>query len=110
MKNRKIIIIVLLIVVLISIIVILGYNKSRAEKIRIGKEKFGNEKCTITSSNYNSIHGDSEHPIIGGCAITEWTCAICGKKDESSTTITPKLCEDCAKITNRCGICGKLLK
>ena len=110
MNNKRIIIIVLLIVVLISIMMILGHHKSIAEKIRIGEEKFGNEKCTGTSSDYNSFYGDSEHPIIGGDAITGWTCAICGKEGESSTTNTPKLCEDCAEITNRCETCGKLLK
>lgn len=46
----------------------------------------------------------------GGATVTRYICKICGKIRKSSTTSTPKICTECATITNRCEQCGKLKK
>ena len=46
----------------------------------------------------------------GGDTITMYICKICGKIKQNSTTSTPKMCTECATITNRCQECGKLKK
>ena len=51
--------------------------------------------------------GYTDHPTIGGSAMTKWRCSVCGYKGESSSTITPKLCSTCAAISKRCSTCGK---
>jgi hypothetical protein len=33
---------------------------------------------------------------IGGCAITNFTCAFCGKEESWSNTSVPEICIDCA--------------
>ncbi len=46
----------------------------------------------------------------GGDTITMYRCKICGKIKQNSTISTPKMCTECATITNRCQECGKLKK
>ena len=48
--------------------------------------------------------------MVGGTAETKWKCRLCFRGGTSPTTITPKLCDKCAKLTNRCYECGKLMK
>lgn len=113
MKNAKIILIVFIaIIIIIGIyfgIKLLFHNDN--SKIQKGYKIYGSDICSRVTNNKEKklLYEDSEHPIFGGCAITAWECAICGKTGESSTTVTPKLCSECADITNRCSTCGKLL-
>lgn len=51
--------------------------------------------------------GYTDHPTIGGSAMTTWRCKVCGYKGESTSTITPKLCSTCAAVSKRCSTCGK---
>ena len=110
MKNAKIILIVLITIIII-IAIYLGIKLFDNSKIQKGYEIYGSEICSRVTNNKEKelMYQDSEHPLIGGTAITAWECAICGKADESPTTCTPALCSECAYITNRCSTCGKLL-
>ena len=44
---------------------------------------------------------------IGGDAVTQSPCAICGKIVTYPSTYTDALCEKCAKEKNICKHCGK---
>ena len=80
-------------------------------KIKKGNKIFNYYLCTESVGNINNdlLYEDSEHSTYGLTIIVPWNCAICGKKDQNSTSPAPRLCKDCSNITNRCAICGKLL-
>ncbi|MBR0491006.1 MAG: hypothetical protein IJJ82_03045 [Clostridia bacterium] len=111
-KKKKIIIIIILILGLYLI-----YDFTPIIKVPLGYMIFGNEQCTwynarMKQNNKKEIddllYEDRDHPMMGGCAITKWKCKLCLRGGESSTTVTPKLCDLCSKLTNRCSECGKL--
>lgn len=111
-KNKKIIIIIVSIFVLYLI-----YDFTPLIKVPLGYMILGNEQCTWYNARMKRedkktndvlLYEDRDHPMYGGDAITNWKCKLCLRGGESSTTVTPKLCELCSKLTNRCSECGKL--
>ena len=112
LKKKKIIIIIISIFGLYLI-----YDFTPLIKATLGYMIFGNEQCTWYNARMkqdnkktidNLLYEDKDHPIMGGAAITNWKCKLCLRGGESTTTVTPKLCELCSKLTNRCSECGKL--
>lgn len=105
--KKKVLLIVLLIVAIIVIGIIAflyiylntsnGISKSKLEEK--GYQVFGYDYCTTD----HSFEG-------GGDAFTEWQCKICGKTAMNPDTNVPVICNNCARITNRCNKCGKLEK
>ena len=71
-------------------------------KETIGIIKYGNKKCSMNAN-------DPDHPMLGGDSMTEGRCGICKKKELYGSTSHPRICSYCAKITNRCDWCGKLI-
>jgi len=99
-----------LLLVLISVVVIgtiVGITNSDGFKIRKGNIIFGEESCKCR--RYDPNDPFSSLPI-GGTAMTDWKCKICGHKDTNGTTNVPKLCYKCSETTKRCSECGKLEK
>ena len=110
-KHKKIKIAIITIITVILLWVI--YDFTPLIKVPLANKIYGTSKCTLynrdnTKSELTILLNDKEHPIIGGCAFTKWNCKLCYRGGESSTTIIPKLCDRCAKITNRCAQCAKL--
>lgn len=88
--------------------IIIDENDSNKEKIEKGYEVFGTEKCSL-NGDVSVTHTDKDHPGVSCAVVTNWTCRICGKEDTSGYSDAPAICFDCAKATNRCNKCGKLL-
>ena len=76
-----------------------GRTYTKQEKEQKGNDIFGKNYCT------------TNHSIeVGGDAITEWSCKLCGTNAINFDTNVPKLCINCSRVTNRCNQCGKLKK
>ncbi len=43
---------------------------------------------------------------ICGQGFTEYTCQMCGSKQQHANTCVPKLCDSCAKTHSLCRHCG----
>lgn len=72
-------------------------NLSESQLKQKASEIFGNDYC------------ETDHSLeVGGDAITDWVCKICGKMSSNSTTNVPEICDECARTTERCNKCGKL--
>ena len=109
-KSRAIIIVITFII--LGMIV---YDFTPLVKVPLANKIYGTSKCTIYNSKKSEetletlfYDGNQDHPMMGGAAFTKWKCSLCYRGGESSTTVTPELCDVCAKITNRCSECGKL--
>lgn len=83
----------------------------------IGERKYGNRNCSINGDyeSYIKKYGilganDPEHPLIGGNVRVEGRCGICKKRESYGNTSHSTICENCARITNRCSTCGKLIE
>lgn len=94
-----------------------GIPINNSIKKTIGIIKYGNKKCSINGDlmayikEYGILNAnDPEHPLFGGAAMSEGRCGICKRKDVYGNTSHPRICDDCAKITNRCDTCGKLIE
>ena len=103
-KSKKIIIVIAIIIVVFVILINTSFYKIQKANMIYGKEY-----CT-KNEKQSSLYEDKEHPLYGGDAITMYRCKICGTIKQNSTTSTPKICTECATITNRCQQCGKLKK
>lgn len=90
---------VVLVIAIVTIVKLFILNTSDV-RVMTGNLVYG------TTSTCNGKCGDM---LIGGCAMTSYNCSICKKNCMNGTTNTPKLCDDCAKVTNRHSYCGKLL-
>ncbi len=99
MKNKKILLAIFIIVfiaVATALFFIINNNNSKIDK---GYQIFGNDYC------------NGHQPIqVVGWMFTSWTCKICKVEREHNCTDTPTICTECAEITGRCSICGKLQK
>ncbi len=95
-------ILVVIAILVISIIITIKLFILNTSDVRVmtGNLLYG------TTSTCNGSCGDM---LIGGCAMTSYNCGICNKSCMNGNTNTPKLCDDCAKVTNRHTYCGKLL-
>lgn len=106
--NKKVIICICIGIIVVGIfarIIIYLSEKSKneldieSEIEQKGYNLFGKDYCT------------TDHSLeVGGDALTEWNCQICGISAINSNTNIPKLCENCARATMRCYQCGKLKK
>lgn len=93
-------------------------NATDEEKIQRGEELFGNKICSRSEYIVNKIKKeewnvadnnniDEEHQHYDNLTwYREGKCRICGKVYNSVGANV--LCDECAKITNRCMDCGKL--
>lgn len=100
--NKKILIGIVIFVSIIVIALYLFNSSNGVPKTELEKkayELWGAEYCTTN-------HGME----MGGCALTDFKCTLCGITVTNSTTNVPKLCDKCAILTGRCNRCGKLLK
>lgn len=43
---------------------------------------------------------------VAGQAFTRWTCILCGDERQHHNTMTPRVCEPCAKLAKVCVLCG----
>jgi hypothetical protein len=43
---------------------------------------------------------------VGGCAMTRWSCGVCGKKSMHGSTAVPCICKDCGTKHKLCTYCG----
>lgn len=43
--------------------------------------------------------------VVGGAALTAYTCENCGKEDIYSITATPRWCKECAQLHHVCRYC-----
>lgn len=101
MKKISLIIIGIIIIVIIAALNIFNSSngKPKSELDQKGYNIFGYDYC------------DTDHSMeIGGDALTDWKCKLCGKKATNPDTNVPEICSDCARITGRCNKCGKLEK
>lgn len=103
-KSKKLLLVLILVVVIGTIV---GIKNSDGYKIRKGNTIFGEQSCECRRYDPNDPFSSLS---IGGTAMTDWKCKICGYKDTNGTTNVPKLCYKCCQITNRCSECGKLKK
>ena len=103
-KSKKIIIVIAIIIVIFVIL-----RNTSVYKIQKANMIYGKEYCP-KNEKQSSFYEDKEHPLYGGDVVTMYRCKICGKIKQNSTTSTPKICTECATITNRCQQCGKLKK
>lgn len=95
-------ILVVIAILVISIIITIKLFILNTSDVRImtGNLLYGTSaNCDGKCGNYG----------MGGDAMTSYNCGICKKSCMNGTTNTPKLCDDCAKVTNRHNYCGKLL-
>ncbi len=92
-NGKKIIILVVSIVVIILLLLII-YNKLNTKKQK-ASEIFGNGYCEAI------LHMSTMDLVIH-------KCEICGTEFKDSSTHAD-ICEECAKETNRCDFCGKIL-
>lgn len=88
-----------------------GFSMSDEKIIKKANKLYGQEICTKVINNVapNDMYEDADHPSLGGQAITSWRCEICKKFYQHGSTNTPILCDECARIANRCYKCGNLL-
>ena len=113
-KNKKIKIIIIIIIFIIILWTI--YDFTPLIKVPLANIIYGTSSCSkynsdkSKSSSKSLFYEDADYPIIGGDQVTKWKCSLCFRGGTSGTTITPELCNKCAKITNKCDECGKLIK
>ena len=72
-----------------------------------------NGDYNIEQKGYEILGSDfceGYHMITAGDALTPWTCELCGYSDVNPDTDVPEICNNCAKKTGRCQMCGKLEK
>lgn len=43
---------------------------------------------------------------VGGAAMTNWKCGVCGTERTAGSTNTPSCCPDCAREHSLCTYCG----
>jgi len=90
----KKVILVGIVVIIILIMLISGITLYRINKAH---ELFGDDYCK-----------EEHYMEVGGCALTDFKCMICGIILTNSNTNVPALCGICATLTGRCNKCGKL--
>lgn len=76
-----------------------GLSYTKEEKVQKGYQIFGTDYC-VTNHSLE----------VGGEAITEWKCKLCGTTGINPDTNVPELCVNCSRVTKRCRQCGKLEK
>ena len=110
MKNKKTLLLVLIVLLIVIGIIIFFIWKNKKNtsntdtndiKIKKGYELFGDEYCK--GHNRGSIIVDG-WPSYSTCKI----CGITKHNDAPHSDFT--ICLECAEITGRCSICGKLLR
>ena len=90
-----------IIIILITAIILIIFYISPLFKYMITEIRYGNDYC-----EYN---GKTHAGNINATVITNWRCEACFKSGTHSNSGTPKLCDNCSSITQRCKWCGKRL-
>lgn len=97
--------ITLTLISVISIIVII--LTSPLGRIAKGYVFYGTDECTCSKRNDSSSR-DPFMPPSGLAVMTDYRCELCYKKITYGNSNTPKLCNTCSILTQRCDRCGKL--
>lgn len=81
----------------------LGYLEDALERAKKATEDTEQEKRIAANECKYCFYMKGR---IGGCAITEAFCALCGKSHSFGSTCVDRLCRPCASVNSMCCHCG----
>ena len=107
-KHKKIKIVIITIITVILLWVI--YDFTPLIKVPLANKIYGTSKCKLSNTGNNSKVelDDEDHPMVSLPAGSVWKCGLCYRVGHYPNSNTPKLCDICSRITNRCNQCAKL--